>query len=174
MQFSATVVLALLSLVSAAPHYKQNEAEVPILFKSAKLAPQGCTRYVKGYDITGVTTEVDLTFAGTPSIRSAQDCFDSCASSPTTSVSWVWKFSTDPAHRTCTLYSNFNLPSAVNIAFNVGGSTPNINANKLMANTNNPQNGVAVPPCTRFNSTIMDHNCLSGMSFMTSDNKLLC
>jgi hypothetical protein len=59
---------------------------------------------VKGFDITGVVTEVDLTF---PQINDACDCIQACLSAPTTCASWVWKFSTPASvasgHRTCTL-----------------------------------------------------------------------
>ena len=169
MQFIAIVLSA--ASILAAPTASAETASVPVLFKSA-LAPHGCTRYVKGFDITGVTTEVDLTFA--QGIKKAQDCFDRCASSPSTCVSWVWKFTTDPLHRTCTLYSNFNLPSAVTIAFDVAKSTANINNDKLMANNNNPQAGAVVPQCTQFNSTKVDNECMSGMSYLTASNVLLC
>ncbi|KAJ3253318.1 hypothetical protein HK103_000762 [Boothiomyces macroporosus] len=170
MQLLTTVLLA---LVSAEYNHDRDHPvlEVPVLFRST-LVPHGCTRYVRGFDITGVTTEVDLTF--NDGIKHARDCFNRCASNPATCVSWVWKFTTDPNHRTCTLYSNFNLPSQVNIAFDVGKSTPNINNNKLMANNNNPQMGANVPQCTMFNSTVPDNHCMSGISFLTANNHLIC
>ncbi|KAJ3255880.1 hypothetical protein HK103_005894 [Boothiomyces macroporosus] len=166
---SAALLVA--SLVSAGPVAKRDGDDIPVLFKSP-LAPHGCTRYVKGFDITGVTTEVDLAFRD--GIRSAQDCFERCAQSPATCVSWVWKFTTDPAHRTCTLYSNFNLPAQVSIAFDIQKSTANINNDKLVANNNNPQMGANVPQCTRFNSTTPDDDCMSGMAFLTAANQLIC
>ncbi|KAJ3255968.1 hypothetical protein HK103_005775 [Boothiomyces macroporosus] len=165
------ILLLLNALVSAGPMSKRDSDDIPVLFKSP-LAPRGCTRYVWGYDITGVTSEVDLTF--NDGIKSAKDCFERCAQSPANCTSWVWKFTTDPDHRTCTLYSNFNIPSQVNIAFDIKNSTSNINNDKLMANNNNPQMGANVPLCTHFNSTEPDHGCLSGMSMLTAKNQLIC
>ena len=173
MQFIALfTVAALVSNATPISKRDNHKTEVEVMFKS-NIAPNGCTRYVKGFDITGVTTEVDLTFAAN-GITNAQDCFNKCATNPATCVSWVWKFTTDPNHRTCTLYSNFNLPSQVNIAYNIAGSTANINNDKLMANNNNPQMGANVPQCTLFNSTTPDHDCLSGMSFLTATKTLIC
>ena len=58
----------------------------------------------KGFDVTGVVTEVDLKF---PEINDACDCIQACLNRPTTCASWVWKFSTADSvmagHRTCTL-----------------------------------------------------------------------
>ena len=40
-----------------------------------KTADRGCIRYVKAFDITGVVTEVDLTF---PQIKNKCDCIQAC------------------------------------------------------------------------------------------------
>jgi len=134
---------------------------------------KGCTRYVKGLDITGVTTEVDLTFKD--GIKDQCSCLLRCLQAPTTCTNWVWKFTTDPMHRTCTLYSNFNLPKDVTIGFNLTSPpTMNINAAILLQHNNNPQAGAPVAHCTQFNSTAPDNECFSGMSFQTADNKFLC
>ena len=133
----------------------------------------GCLRYTKGFDITGVTTEVDLTIQD--GIINECSCLAACLSRPTTCVSWVWKFTTDPNHRTCTLYSNFNLPNDVTIAYNLNSPTKNINAELLVQHNNNPQAGAPVPQCTLFNSSIADPHCFSGVSFQTADNgKYIC
>jgi hypothetical protein len=101
----------------------------------------------KGFDVTGVVTEVDLTF---PQIQDECDCIQECLNRPTTCASYVWKFSTPAAvqsgHRTCTLYSQFNLPAAVTLEFNLNSTNnANINAAEIMANGNNPQAGAPVP-----------------------------
>jgi hypothetical protein len=123
---------------------------------------------VKGFDITGVVTEVDLTF---PKITDACDCIQACLSAPTTCASWVWKFSTPASvssgHRTCTLCehsildsmwemqeilifitttdSQFNLPADVTLVFDLNNSTnQNINAAEILANGNEPQKGAPV------------------------------
>jgi hypothetical protein len=62
----------------------------------------------------------------------------------------VYKFSTPASvqsgHRTCTLYSQFNLPAGVTLEFDLNsGNNQNINAAEIMANGNNPQAGAPVP-----------------------------
>ncbi|KAK3166757.1 hypothetical protein OEA41_009882 [Lepraria neglecta] len=105
-----------------------------------------CIRYVD-FDVTGVVTEVDLNF---PKIQNKCDCIKSCLDRPTTCAAWVYKFSTAASvaegHRTCTLYSQFNLPSGVEIEIDVdSGKNKNINAKELVALGNNPQAGSLVP-----------------------------
>jgi hypothetical protein len=107
----------------------------------------GCTRYTRGFDVTGVVTEVDLTF---PQIKNECDCIQACLDRPTTCANYVWKFRTAASvksgHRTCTLYSDFNLPSAVTIAFDLNSpQKQNINAAEITANGNNPHAGGPVP-----------------------------
>ena len=59
---------------------------------------------VRGFDITGVTTEIDLTF---PEIRDECDCIRACLGNKTICNNYVWKFSTPTSvssgYRTCTL-----------------------------------------------------------------------
>jgi hypothetical protein len=59
---------------------------------------------VRGFDVTGVTTEIDLTF---PKIKSVCDCIQACLDYPGTCNNYVWKFSTADSvksgYRTCTL-----------------------------------------------------------------------
>lgn len=97
---------------------------------------KGCIRYTRGFDVTGVVTEVDLTF---PQIQSACDCIQQCLDRPTTCAAWVYKFSTPASvlsgHRTCTLYSQFNLPTDVTIEVDTAQS---VNFNLLLPG-NNPQ-----------------------------------
>jgi hypothetical protein len=97
---------------------------------------------IRGFDVTGVVTEVDLTF---PLIQTQCDCIQECLSRPTTCAAYVWKFSTADSviagHRTCTLYSQFNLPTDVTIEVNVGKSK-NV---ALLQPGNNPQAGALVP-----------------------------
>ncbi|KAJ3191884.1 hypothetical protein HK101_007318 [Irineochytrium annulatum] len=104
--------------------------------------PHGCRLFVRGFDITGVTTEVDLTIAD--GIMTECDCLARCSASSAQCVSWVWKFTDNSGHRTCTLYSNYNLPSAVTIAYDVKNSTDIM---KLQP-ANNPQAGSTIPQCT--------------------------
>jgi hypothetical protein len=59
---------------------------------------------VRGFDVTGVTTEIDLTF---PQIKNECDCIEACLNSKETCNNYVWKFSTNTSveigYRTCTL-----------------------------------------------------------------------
>ncbi|KUJ20505.1 uncharacterized protein LY89DRAFT_682229 [Mollisia scopiformis] len=138
----------------------------------------GCVRYVKGFDVTGVVTEVDLTF---PEIQDACDCIQACLNRPGTCAAYVWKFSTPASvtagHRTCTLYSQFNLPAQVAIAIDVANTTNmNINSEELVANGNNPQMGALVA------QTFMDANlnttadpaAVSGEVWQLSTGKAIC
>jgi hypothetical protein len=119
-----------------------------------KTGNHGCERYVKGFDVTGVTgvtTEVDLTY---PQIKTVCDCIQACLDRPTTCANYVWKYSTPASvqsgHRTCTLYSNFNLPSDVSIEIDLSNDAAselnkNINAQAIIQSGNNPQAGGLVP-----------------------------
>lgn len=59
---------------------------------------------VRGFDVTGVTTEIDLTF---PQIQSECDCIQACINRKGICNNYVWKFSTPASvisgYRTCTL-----------------------------------------------------------------------
>lgn len=135
---------------------------------------------VKGFDVTGVVTEVDLTFPEIKGISSfpyqattnliptdSCDCIQACLDRPGSCAAYVWKFSTADSvaagHRTCTLYSQFNLPTDVVIAVDIPNSM-NINGDELVANNNNPQKGSLVGQTfmdANLNTTV-DHQAVSG------------
>lgn len=150
----------------------------PLICPGLKTVDNGCIRYTKGFDVTGVTTEVDLTF---PQIKDECDCIRACLSRPTTCANYVWKFSTTQSvkegHRTCTLYSNFNLPSAVNIEIDLNSPlNKNIDAAEITANGNNPQDGQLVPQAFKdINlNTIADPDAVSGPVWQLSNGKIQC
>lgn len=116
--------------------------------------------------MTGVVTEVDLTF---PQIKDECDCIQECLNRPTICANYVWKFSTSESvqsgHRTCTLYSDFNLPSDVTLEFDLNsGNNVNINANEIIANGNNPHVGAPVPQAFKDVNldTVPDPDAVSG------------
>jgi len=117
----------------------------------------------KGFDVTGVVTEVDLAF---PNITTVCDCIQACLDNPTTCANYVYKFSTPASvlsgYRTCTLYSQFNLPSNVTIDINLN-STANQNIQLLQA-MNNPQAGGLVPQAFKDMNltTVPDDDAVSG------------
>ena len=119
----------------------------------------------KGFDVTGVVTEVDLTF---PQVQSACDCIQECLNRPTTCSSYVYKFSTPESiqsgHRTCTLYSQFNLPADVAIEIDLDNTNnTNINAAEITMMGNNPQKGSVVPQAFKdLNNTMGDDDAFSG------------
>ena len=120
----------------------------------------------KGFDVTGVVTEVDLTF---PTVKNECDCIQQCLDRPSTCANYVFKFSTPASvqsgHRTCTLYSQFNLPSAVVIDLNLNSTlAKNINAAEIMLLGNNPQAGAPVPQTFKDVNlnTIPDTDAVSG------------
>jgi len=139
----------------------------------------GCVRYVKGFDITGVVTEVDLTMAD--GINDQCDCIQACLNRFTTCAAYVYKFSTPESvasgFRTCTLYSQFNLPSDVVIAVDLNNvNTTNVNAEELVANGNNPQNGALVSQTfmdMNLNTTV-DPDAISGEVWALSTGHRLC
>src|SRR5436305_7051105 len=90
----------------------------------------------RGFDVTGVVTEVDLTF---PRVKTECDCIQECLKRPGTCANYVYKFSTPASvksgYRTCTLYSDFNLPAKVTIEFDLkSANNMNINAAEIVAN----------------------------------------
>jgi len=138
----------------------------------------GCIRYTKGFDVTGVVTEVDLTF---PTVKNQCDCIQQCLNRPTTCATYVWKFSTPASvksgHRTCTLYSQFNLPSDVTLQFDLdNANNANINAAEIMANGNNPQAGGNVPQTFKDANlnTTPDPDAVSGPVWQLSTGQAMC
>ena len=109
-----------------------------------------------GFDITGTSTEVDLVF---PQVKSACDCIFECLKRYKSCSAFVYKFTVPSSHRTCTLYSNFNLPPSVTIGFDENTS---VDINKVGLNTLTPQPGSPVPHCTADGTNGHDHHCVSG------------
>ncbi|KAK9350753.1 hypothetical protein V1505DRAFT_378639 [Lipomyces doorenjongii] len=138
----------------------------------------GCIRYTRGFDVTGVITEVDLTF---PQVQDECDCIQECLNRPGTCANYVWKFSTSAAvqsgHRTCTLYSNFNLPSDVVLEFDLNSSNNlNINADEITATGNNPQRGALVPQAFKDVNltTTPDQDAVSGPVWTLANGQVQC
>ncbi len=120
--------------------------------------------------MTGVTTEVDI-FASA-GIHSACDCIAACLKAAATCTNWVYKFTFKPGDdgkRSCTLYSSPNLPSGVNITFDLGASqgTGSVQSN--------PQLGGGAPfTFLDAAGTIKDKFGVSGFMAQDQDNKLYC
>jgi hypothetical protein len=101
----------------------------------------------KGFDVTGVVTEVDLVY---PQVKTECDCIQECLNRLSTCANYVYKFSTPASvksgHRTCTLYSDFNLPTGVTLDFKLNSMlNKNINAAAIRSGGNNPHAGGLVP-----------------------------
>lgn len=128
----------------------------------------GCIRYTRGFDVTGVTTEVDL------QVKDECDCIQECLKQPGMCANYVWKFSTAASvksgHRTCTLYSNFNLPLDVTLGFDLNNST-----NFKILNTN-PQPGSLVPQAFKdLNlNTTPDPDAVSGPVWALANGQVQC
>jgi len=131
---------------------------------------KSCSRYFSGFDCTGVTTDIVKTVAD--GVDSACDCIKECIKIGTLCVSWVWKFTDTSGSRTCTLYSNFNLPANVTISYNVGNSTQIL----PLLTMNNPQAGSTVPHCTVDGTATgnPDKYCKSGPAFLLDNGKTAC
>lgn len=170
MKFVVLVLLPFLSALSAIlaneePHslrtaeietdaYENDEVEGICHNSDKRIIGRKCFRYVKGYDITGVSTTVDAGPMDGPC-----ECMKACLHNHATCANWVWKFTGPGQHkRHCTLYSNFNLPPQVTLAVDKGKSE---NFDIL---ADNPQAGGQVPHCTLDNTdaTAHDKKCVSG------------
>lgn len=131
----------------------------------------GCVRYVKGFDITGVTNDVQYAFTSN-GIKRACQCFQKCRENWKTCANWVWKYTDGSGKRTCTLYSNFNLPPNVTIGVDLSTS------NNVGVIGDNPQAGGLVPHCQRFNRQGKvigtDRRCISGPLWALDNNQFLC
>jgi len=150
----------------------------PLICPGLKTQDGGCFRYTRGFDVTGVVTEVDLTY---PKVKDECDCIQECLKRPTTCANYVFKFSTADAvasgHRTCTLYSDFNLPSAVTIEFDLNSSNNmNINAAEILANGNNPHAGGPVPQAFKDANlnTVPDGDAVSGPIWVLANGQVQC
>ncbi|KAK9327012.1 hypothetical protein V1520DRAFT_349977 [Lipomyces starkeyi] len=150
-------------------------ASQDVICRGLNAQDNGCIRYTRGFDVTGVVTEVDLTF---PQVRDECDCIRECLNRPGTCANYVWKFSTPAAvqsgHRTCTLYSNFNLPSQVVLEFDLN-STNNMNI-QILAPENNPQMGALVPQAFQdINlNTTADPDAVSGPVWVLANGQVQC
>ncbi|KAK9235194.1 hypothetical protein V1525DRAFT_410673 [Lipomyces kononenkoae] len=149
-----------------------------VICQGLKTQDNGCIRYTRGFDVTGVVTEVDLTF---PQVKDECDCIQECLKRSGTCANYVWKFSTPQSvqsgHRTCTLYSNFNLPAGVVVEFALNSSSNmNINADQIIAMGNNPQVGALVPQAFKDANinTTPDPDAVSGPVWSLANGQVQC
>ncbi|MCJ1390692.1 hypothetical protein MMC18_003553 [Xylographa bjoerkii] len=161
----STLTLAI-PLLQRSNHTRDEGRGLSPICRHLPTSSHGCVRYVRGFDVTGVVTEVDLAF---PLIQDECDCIQQCLDRPTSCAAYVWKFSTPASvqsgHRTCTLYSQFNLPSGVQIEIDLNnGLNKNINAAEITAIGNNPQAGAPVPQAFKDAAlnTVPDDEAVSG------------
>jgi len=155
-----------------------NEGGLKRICPNLRTMDGGCIRYTRGFDVTGVVTEVDLTF---PTVQNECDCIQQCLDRPTTCATYVYKFSTPASvqsgHRTCTLYSQFNLPNDVTIDYNLDSNlNANINGAEILANGNNPQKGGPVPQAFKdINlNTTPDKDAVSGPVWQLANGQVQC
>jgi len=131
------------------------------------VVPGGCVRYVTGFDVTGVTNLVTLGVA--QGILTSCDCINACLQNFETCDAFVWKFTDNGRFRTCTLYSNFNLPPAVTLGFAN-------NSTGFGVLGQNPQTGGLVTHCTLNGSpnAPIDPNCVSGGLWALDTGAFIC
>lgn len=143
-------------------------------FRIKELRPicNKCVRYVRGFDITGLTNDVEFT-SQTDHITCACGCFKKFLHQSRTCANWVWKYTDSSGCRTCTIYSNFSLPSNVTTGFNLSTSK-----NLGVISGGSPQQGGLVPHCQLFheNGTAYgkDDDCISGPLWALDNNEFLC
>ncbi|KAL4889418.1 hypothetical protein BDV59DRAFT_210343 [Aspergillus ambiguus] len=165
MHFSIAVIL---SMVAASAIASQDDRSQDKICPNLNTQDRGCIRYTRGYDVTGVLTTVEL-----PQIRNACDCIQACLDRPDTCASYVWKFNEPTSdRRTCTLYSNFNLPSGVDVLYNPT-EVPGVNQG-LNPISENPQIGGRVPRATKRNGTEIDREAVSGPVWQLEGGQVQC
>ncbi|KAB8265396.1 hypothetical protein BDV32DRAFT_144686 [Aspergillus pseudonomiae] len=170
--FLVSLLVGVASANPASVHDQQGSSQA-LICPGLKTVNNGCIRYTRGFDVTGVTTEVDLKF---PHVKNECDCIQECLKRLDSCANYVWKFSTPESvksgHRTCTLYSNFNLPPKTNLDFNVDKST-NI---QLLSPENNPQMGGLVPQAFKDQNlnTTPDPDAVSGPVWALADGSVQC
>ncbi|RSH83061.1 hypothetical protein EHS25_005771 [Saitozyma podzolica] len=169
-------VLAILATVSAGGHKQENNQpvfkQVQVLCPGLQTEDNGCTRYTQGFDITGIVTTVQFFF---PEVKSVCDCIQKCLDNPTTCANYIWDFhnATDIAngHRTCIIYSNFNLPSNVTVVY-APNDPQNVNIQFL---EDTVQMGSTVPQAfTDVNGTVPDDKAFSGPVWQLSNGSVQC
>jgi len=179
MQYSIFVMASFFAAgILAGPVVARDSQGLKAICPQLQTVEGGCVRYTKGFDVTGVVTEVDLTF---PTVKNECDCIQSCLARPTTCASYVYKFSTPASvqsgHRTCTLYSQFNLPAGVTLEFDLNsGNNVNINAQEILANGNNPQAGAPVVQAFKDANlnTTPDNDAVSGPVWQLANGQVMC
>lgn len=159
-------------------HRDDSGSEHRLICPGLKTQDKGCIRYTRGFDVTGVVTEVDIDF---PHVRTECDCIQECLNRPDTCANYVYKFSTPESvkrgHRTCTLYSDFNLPTGVTLQFDLKSSNnKNINAAEITANGNNPHMGGPVPQAFKDMNlnTVPDFDAVSGPVWSLANGQVQC
>jgi len=175
---SQTLIPILFATIALATPLATRDSGLDPICPHLKTQNKGCIRYTKGFDVTGVVTEVDLTF---PTVKDECDCIQQCLDRGTTCATYVYKFSTPASvksgHRTCTLYSQFNLPADVTLEFDLkSGKNKNINAAEIVANGNEPQAGGLVPQAFKDANlnTIPDMDAVSGPVWHLANGQVQC
>jgi len=164
-------LLILITLLLASQIMSQDEIKCPICddrtWAVDFLVGKACWSYVEGFDITGVTNKVTINNVMDPCV-----CVKACLDQNATCTNWVWKFTSETQKRSCTLYSNFNLPSAVTIQIDTSATSQSADLGEI---DGNPQGGGAAPMCfENGNDGKQDTNCRSGYLFQLSNNKYAC
>lgn len=130
-----------------------------------KTQDQGCVRYTRGYDVTGVLTTV------TPDVDNECDCIEECIKAAISCANYVWKFNDQGTRRTCTLYSNFNLPSNVTVVYDEPPTSPNQGYEPIAGGPT--QSGGLVPKATTPSGEI-DEDAISGPVWQLEGSKVQC
>lgn len=163
---------ALFVAVSATTKHDEDTKDVRILCKGLKTEDNGCIRYTQGFDVTGIVTTLEITF---PEVKTVCDCIQACLDRPGTCANYVWDFhdadAINSGHRTCVLYSNFNLPSNVTVVY-APNDTQNVNIQVL---EDTVQAGSLVPQAfTDLNGTVPDDKAFSGPVWQLANGKVQC
>jgi hypothetical protein len=130
-----------------------------------KTQDKGCVRYTRGYDVTGVLTTI------TPNVNDECACIEECIKAPGSCDTYVWKYNDEGTRRTCTLYSNFNLPSNVTVVYDEPPTPPNQGYDPIAGGPT--QVGGLVPKATKAGGEI-DEGAVSGPVWQLEGGETQC
>lgn len=179
MRVACPLIVSLLTFGAfAETHMTPTGQGLPPICPGLKTQDSGCVRYTRGFDVTGVLTEVIMTF---PEVKTECDCIQECLNRPGTCANYVYKFSTPQSvksgHRTCTIYSDFNLPAKVAVELNLASkNNMHINAGMITASHSNPHVGALVPQAFKDANlnTTADPKAVSGPVWTLANGEVQC
>jgi len=161
---------ALVTLVASEHSESSESSESESAEELQPICSLGCVRYVKGFDVTGITNTLVVP------ANNVCECINTCVRMSGTCAAFVWKFTSASNIRTCVLYSNFNLPPDSTAVFDLASTDSNLGTVVGAGPNGNIQFGGQVPSCTIDGqpTSSKDPNCVSGAIWLLDNNNIIC